>query len=125
MTRRLSRKCAIESRTTRALCGSIAVVGSSWKISRLNVVAAVRDIPDVPRSPRRRLRTLVWAGLLIVAGALLTLLGQSATNAFSFYGGHQSMADIDFLDIRRTTVGRTTTQKLFEAKATLPRVFAR
>ena len=30
----------------------LAVVGSSWKISRLNVVAAVRDIPDVQASKR-------------------------------------------------------------------------
>src|SRR5215208_6420567 len=38
-----------------------AVVGSSWKISRLNVVAAIRDIPE-ESSLARRLRTLVWAG---------------------------------------------------------------
>jgi putative ABC transport system permease protein len=64
----------------------IAVVASSWRISRLNIVAAVRDIPDVS-SPRRKRSTLVRAGLLILVGGLLTLLGQSATNAFSFYFG--------------------------------------
>ncbi|MDP9362704.1 MAG: FtsX-like permease family protein, partial [Chloroflexota bacterium] len=67
----------------------IAVVGSSWKISRLNVVAAVRDIPDVPRSPRRRLRTLASALVLLALGGLLVLAGQTGdtARAFSFYGG--------------------------------------
>ena len=53
------------------------------------------------------------------------LLANGFDFAFSFYGGYQSMADTDFLDIHRTAVGRHTTQKLFEAKLTLPRVFAR
>ena len=53
------------------------------------------------------------------------LLANGFDLAFSVYGGHQSMADVDFLDIRRTSVGLTTTQKLFEAKTTLPRLFAR
>ena len=67
----------------------IAVVGSSWKISRLNIVAAVRDIPDLPRSPRRRLRTLVWATLLVLVGGLLIVSGQTgeSARAFQFYGG--------------------------------------
>ena len=63
-----------------------AVVGSSWKISRLNVVAAIRDIPE-ESSPARRLRTLVWAGLLLVGGALLALLGVSSTNEMFFGAG--------------------------------------
>ena len=36
----------------------LAVVVSSWRISRLNIVAAVRDIPDVS-SPTRKRRTIV------------------------------------------------------------------
>ncbi|HEY7037127.1 MAG TPA: FtsX-like permease family protein [Thermomicrobiales bacterium] len=64
----------------------IAVVGSSWKISRLNIVAAVRDIPDVS-SPTRKRRTLVWGILIILFGAFLTLIGASSNNAFSFYFG--------------------------------------
>src|SRR3712207_6746584 len=67
----------------------LAVVVSSWRISRLNVVAAVRDIPDVPRSPRRRLRALVWAVVLLAVGGLLTLGGQTgeSARAFMFYAG--------------------------------------
>jgi putative ABC transport system permease protein len=64
----------------------LAVAGSSWKISRLNIVAAVRDIPDVS-SPTRKKTALVWAALLMFGGTLLAILGQGATNAFSFYGG--------------------------------------
>jgi putative ABC transport system permease protein len=63
-----------------------AVVGSSWKISRINVVAAIRDIPEVS-SPARRLRTLVWAGLLLVGGALLTLMGVSSEKEMFFGAG--------------------------------------
>jgi putative ABC transport system permease protein len=63
-----------------------AVVGSSWKVSRLNVVAAIRDIPE-ESSPARRLRTLVWAGLLLAGGALLTLMGASAEKEMFFGAG--------------------------------------
>ena len=35
----------------------LAVVGSSWKISRLNVVAAIRDIPDVEHAPSASWKT--------------------------------------------------------------------
>ena len=52
----------------------LSVVASSIKISRMNVVAAVRDIPEVS-NPKRRIRTLVWAGILLLIGVSLTLTG--------------------------------------------------
>ncbi len=64
----------------------LTVVISSWKISRLNIVAAVRDIPDVS-SPTRKKSTLVWATLLLIGGALLTLMGSGGTNAAAFSAG--------------------------------------
>ena len=66
----------------------IAVVGSSWRISRLNVVAAIRDIPEVS-SPQRKVRTLVYAGLMIGFGLLFILIGQTGSfgRAFFFYAG--------------------------------------
>jgi putative ABC transport system permease protein len=66
----------------------VAVVGSSWKISRLNVVAAVRDLPDVS-NPTRHKRTLVWAILMMAVGTLMAISGQtsSSAQAFLFYGG--------------------------------------
>ena len=52
----------------------LSVVASSIKISRMNVVAAVRDIPEVS-NPKRRVRTLVWAGVLLLIGVGLTIAG--------------------------------------------------
>lgn len=54
----------------------LSVVASSIKISRMNVVAAIRDIPDAS-NPKRRIRTLVWAALLLLIGGGLTLLGMN------------------------------------------------
>jgi putative ABC transport system permease protein len=68
----------------------LAVVGSSWKVSRLNIVAAVRDIPDVT-SPKRKKSGLVWGILFLVGGAFLTLQGLDAGQAFSFYAGMSLM----------------------------------
>ena len=64
----------------------LAVAGSSWKVSRLNVVAAVRDIPDV-ESPSRKKSGLVWGVLFLIAGTLMTLQGLGSDTAFPFYAG--------------------------------------
>jgi putative ABC transport system permease protein len=64
----------------------LAVVGSSWKISRLNVVAAIRDLPEVSRQ-KGRWRTVLWAVLLILIGAAMTLGGLSSNTAFTFFLG--------------------------------------
>ncbi|MEZ4507699.1 MAG: FtsX-like permease family protein [Thermomicrobiales bacterium] len=64
----------------------IAVVYASIRNSRLNIVAAIRDIPDVS-SPVRKKRTLVIAGLALVIGGLLTITGLNANSAFSAYSG--------------------------------------
>ncbi|MEA2584826.1 MAG: putative transport system permease protein [Thermomicrobiales bacterium] len=64
----------------------LAVTGSSWKISRLNVVAAVRDLPDATTS-RRKKRTLVWAALLLIGGALLTMTGTNSDSLLAFTMG--------------------------------------
>ncbi|MDQ4099820.1 MAG: FtsX-like permease family protein [Chloroflexota bacterium] len=64
----------------------LTVAGSSWKISRLNVVAAVRDIPEVS-SPTRKLSGLIWGILFLLVGTPLTLLGLDAGQAFMFYAG--------------------------------------
>lgn len=64
----------------------LAVAGSSWKISRLNVVAAIRDIPDGATNIRRK-RTLIWAALLLAGSALLTLLGVDTKKEIWFAAG--------------------------------------
>ena len=63
-----------------------AVVVSSWRISRLNIVAAIRDLPD-NASGRRSWKTFVWQGLLVVGGVLLTMQGISSSTAFPFMSG--------------------------------------
>ncbi len=62
----------------------LAVVGSSWKISRLNVVAAIRDLPDAADSHRKK-RSLLYGGILIAVGGLLAL--SAGDSAFLFYSG--------------------------------------
>ncbi|MCC6790954.1 MAG: FtsX-like permease family protein, partial [Thermomicrobiales bacterium] len=64
----------------------VTIVVSSWRVSRLNVVAAIRDIPDA-RSGGRRLRTLIWGSLLLGGGVLLTLAGHGSETAMTFYTG--------------------------------------
>ena len=61
----------------------LSVVAASVKISRMNVVAAVRDIPDVT-NPKRRIRTLVYAALLLLIGVGLTLAGNSSEQLAPF-----------------------------------------
>jgi putative ABC transport system permease protein len=68
----------------------LAVVGSSWKISRLNVVAAIRDLPDAVSSKRKK-RSLIWAGLLLLVGGVLTMIGVNSSSAFPFYAGMSMM----------------------------------
>jgi putative ABC transport system permease protein len=52
------------------------VVLASWRVSRLNIVRAVRDIPDPP--PERGSAVMVAAGaVLLVVGALLTVVAVS------------------------------------------------
>jgi putative ABC transport system permease protein len=77
----------------------LAVVISSWRISRLNVVAAIRDIPDVTIHHRRR-RTLFWGIALLVVGALLTAIGLSSGSAFAYLTG-MSMVPFGILVVLR------------------------
>ncbi len=64
----------------------IAVIVASVRNSRLNIVAAVRDIPDYV-SPVRNRRTLIWAALALLIGGLTAAQGLSADSAFPAYLG--------------------------------------
>jgi putative ABC transport system permease protein len=50
------------------------VIVSSWIVSRLNIVRAIRDIPE-PRIERKNLRGLILAILIPVVGLLLAING--------------------------------------------------
>ncbi len=64
----------------------LAVVVSSWRISRLNIVAAVRDLPDASHHGRSW-KTFLWQGLLVAGGVLLTMQGVSSGSAMPFTTG--------------------------------------
>ncbi len=54
------------------LIALVTVVATSVRISRLNIIAAIRDLPE-PRVRRRRRRWLVLGGLATLLGILWTL----------------------------------------------------
>ncbi|HEX5192065.1 MAG TPA: FtsX-like permease family protein [Solirubrobacteraceae bacterium] len=59
------------------------VAFSAWRVSRMNIVAAIRDLPEPPaHAGRRRRLTLVAAA--IVLGVLLTISGASSKTATPF-----------------------------------------
>lgn len=64
----------------------VAVAASSWKISRLNVVAAVRDITEVTVATRKK-SGLVWGIVFVLLGGLMVLQGLGSDMAFPFYAG--------------------------------------
>jgi putative ABC transport system permease protein len=63
-----------------------AVVISSWRISRLNITAAVRDIPEIS-TPKRKWKILTGGIALLVLGTLLTMTGVSSSQQAPFFIG--------------------------------------
>ncbi len=61
----------------------VTVVFSSWRISNLNIVRAIRDIPE-PRMARSGIRTLVFGLLITLLGLLVILLAWNANHLTSF-----------------------------------------
>lgn len=64
--------------------GTIAF--SSWRVSNLNIVAAIRDTEEPVRRKAGR-KSLIWGIVMVVVGALLALTGLSGKQAAPFYGG--------------------------------------
>ena len=66
----------------------LAIVVASIRASQLNVVAAIRDLPD-RADPKRKRRTLVTASLMVIVGALMVLAAYTGDSArtFLFYFG--------------------------------------
>jgi putative ABC transport system permease protein len=65
---------------------TLTVIIASWKVSRLNVVAAVRDIPDITTHRRRKI-TLAWGALMVLTGVALTTLGVDNGQGFPLFVG--------------------------------------
>ncbi|MDQ3679892.1 MAG: ABC transporter permease [Actinomycetota bacterium] len=64
----------------------VTVVATSLWVSRLNVIRAIRDLPE-PDTQGQRLAALVFGFLLTVVGGALTISGVSGEEPFSTMGG--------------------------------------
>ena len=64
----------------------ITITVSSWRVSRLNIVAAIRDIPEASAARASR-RWLILGILGIILGALLMWIGANTGKAFPFTVG--------------------------------------
>ncbi|HEY7032913.1 MAG TPA: FtsX-like permease family protein, partial [Thermomicrobiales bacterium] len=64
----------------------LTVVVASWRISRLNVVAAIRDISEASLA-RRKIKSLVLGVLLLAVGSLMTMAGLQDDKALLFFTG--------------------------------------
>ena len=74
-----------ESLLQAALFGLIIAMGAiwftSWRISRLNIISAIRDLPE-PKTRRSRLLVMGAAAVLVVAGSAMLMAGLSSNSAF-------------------------------------------
>ncbi len=64
----------------------ITVAFASWRISRINIVRAIRDIPE-PRHSRATKKALVGGIVLILIGLLIMVSGYNTANAVWFWLG--------------------------------------
>ena len=62
------------------------IVGTSLRVSRLNIIRAIRDLPEPPRRGRRW-RGLVVGGVTAAAGVALTIGGASSREGFALLLG--------------------------------------
>ena len=69
----------------------VVVTIASWNVSRLNIIAAIRNLPDASNGKRRGLWGRAWRGLtlllLLGGGAYLIWLGQSQGQTVALIGG--------------------------------------
>jgi putative ABC transport system permease protein len=69
----------------------LTVTFASWRVSNLNIVRAIRDIPD-PTGGKMSRRWMAVALISLVLGGLLFVLGLNSNNAFSFALGFTLIA---------------------------------
>ncbi len=61
----------------------ITVIIASWRISKLNIVRAIRDIPE-PRVARAGKATLFWGVLITLVGVIVLFTGLSSAHLTAF-----------------------------------------
>lgn len=64
----------------------VTVLFSSWRVSKLNIVTAVRNLPE-ERSLKKSNRKLIISIILVVLGALMFISGRSSLEASPFMFG--------------------------------------
>jgi putative ABC transport system permease protein len=77
--------------TLGVLLTFVVVAISSWRVSTLNIVSAVRNLPDEGRRPRPRRRIFAAVATLLL-GTLLVMSGRSAAEAMPFMLGLSLLA---------------------------------
>ena len=60
----------------------VVVGASAWRVSRMNIVTAIRNLPEPPAERGRR-RSWVMGAIVLILGALLIASGVSARNAIT------------------------------------------
>jgi putative ABC transport system permease protein len=83
MDLRVTPRSLVVSYALGAVLTFITVVVSAWRVSKLNIVAAIRDIQE-GRAKRAGRGSLIWGVIGTLIGVLFLLLGQSAGSAFPF-----------------------------------------
>ncbi len=78
--------------TVGVLLTFVVVVVSAWRVSRLNIVTAIRNLPEPPARKRLKRR---WIGGLVAMtlGALLTLQGVNSAQAVAVHPRHLDVRD--------------------------------
>lgn len=85
--------------TMGVLLTFVVVAISAWRVSVLNIVAAIRDLPEA--ATRKRGRAMLILGLLIVVlGVLISAAGLSSRQAMPFFVGI-SLVIIAFVPLLR------------------------
>ena len=77
----------IISYTLGVILTLIVVVFSAWRVGRLNIVRAIRDIPEPQRAGKRGIKGLIISILLPLLGLMMILSGLGAKQAAPYMLG--------------------------------------
>ncbi len=96
----------------------VVVTVASWKVSRLNIIAAIRNLPDTANGKRQGWLSMVLRALglivLLGGGGYLVWLGRENGQTVAFMGGTLLLAGIGWgggLLSRRWTPGQSVLRK--------------
>jgi putative ABC transport system permease protein len=76
----------VESFAMAFVVSLVTIVGTSWRVARLNIIRAIRDIAEPPAHGRRT-RLVVGGILLAAVGAVVTVQAAPAHDGFGLLSG--------------------------------------